>query len=220
MIESWDDLPFWKTGEWQVIQERLDELDPESYCPRRELLFSALDACPLHTARACIMGHDPYPDRECATGMAFSIPRGVGLTPTLVNILGEYQSDLGYDVLPDHGDLSSWSAQGVLLWNAIPTCLVGKPGSHHDWVEWDLLTQQIIEALSDRCIIFGLLGTWAREYLKYIDLEANEVILTAHPSPRAQNMAKTTATFKGSRFFSTMNAKLIELKQEPIDWRL
>lgn len=222
MIDTWDDLPFWQSGEWQVIQERLDDLDVSKtdYSPRRELLFAALDACPYANVRACIMGQDPYPDPQYATGLAFSVPKGSGFPRTLANILDEYADDLGYDVLPGHGDLSSWSAQGVLLWNAVPSCEAGKPGSHRDWVEWQLLTQQIIEALSDRCIVFGLLGTWAKDYLKYIDLDANEVILTAHPSPRAQNMAKTINTFKGSRFFSTMNAKLIEMRQEPVEWRL
>lgn len=223
MIKQWDDLPFWHSGEWQVIQERLDDLEKakRSYSPRRELLFSALDACPYSDVRACIMGQDPYPDPGHATGLAFSVPRKLDKLPlTLQNILKEYQHDLGYDDPPKHGDLSTWAKQGVLLWNAVPSCEAGKPGSHRPWCEWDMLTQQIVEALSDKGIVFGLLGGYARAYKKFIDMDCNEVVETAHPSPLAVNNKKSTDPFMGSRFFSTINAKLCGLKLEPVEWRL
>lgn len=223
-IDSWYDLDFWETGEWQVLKERLDEMDKAkiSYCPRRELLFASLDACPLDTVRVCLMGQDPYPDPKHATGLAFSIPKDCGNTfpPTLKNILTEWKEDLGKEFLPSHGDLSAWAGQGVLLWNSVPTCFANKPGSHRDWVEWNLLTQEIMQVLSERCIVFVLLGGWAKEYEKYIDKEANEIIRVAHPSPRASLGIKTAKPFKGSRIFSTTNAMLKKMKQPLVDWSL
>lgn len=222
-IERWDDLEFWSSKEWETIQERLDDLDKrkKNYCPNRELLFRALDLSPLCSVRACIMGQDPYPDPQYACGLAFSVPRKCTTLPaSLRNIYKEYKKDLGFDAGPKHGDLSGWASQGVLLWNAVPTCEAYIPGSHRNWIEWDKLTQEIVQVLSDRGIVFGLLGGWAREYIKFIDMDANEVVLTAHPSPRAAMSARTICAFEGSRFFSTMNVKLRGMKLEPIEWRV
>lgn len=221
MIKTWEDLPFWQSGEWQVIQERLDDYDRSHtlYNPRRDVLFAALDTCPYSDCRVCILGQDPYPDHDQATGLAFSVPKGSKkLPPTLQNILKEYQDDLG-NPQPDHGDLSVWAKQGVLLWNVIPTCEDGKASSHRSWDEWYLLTNQIIEALSNKGIVFGLLGGFARSYAKHIDRDANEVVETAHPSPIAV-ATKASNPFNGSRFFSTINDKLVGMKLEPIEWRL
>jgi uracil-DNA glycosylase len=221
MITTWDDLPFWQSGEWQVIEERLDELDKHHtlYNPRRDLLFAALDACPYSDCRVAILGQDPYPHHDMAMGLAFSVPRTCEKhPPTLQNLLKEYSDDLGLPV-PNHGDLSVWAEQGVLLWNAIPSCEDGKASSHRSWPEWDVLTQQIVEALSDKGIVFGLLGGHARAYAKFIDREANEIVETAHPSPLAV-ATKAKDPFLGSRFFSTINDKLIGMKLTPIEWRL
>lgn len=220
MISCWDDLDFWFTGEWQVIQERLEDMEKAKtvYNPKRELMFAALDATPYDKTTLMIMGQDPYPDHDLATGLAFSIPKKyVKYPPTLQNFLREYQEDLHLSA-PSTGDLSSWTSQGVLLWNAIPSCEEGKPGSHRSWVEWDTLTQEIVEALSEKGICFLLLGGLARSYEKFIDNDANMVVVSGHPSPRGSLNAKTP--FAGSRVFSTCNAKLRELKLPAIDWRL
>lgn len=220
MISNWDDMKFWSTGEWQVIQERLDDLQRRRilYNPRREWLFRALDLCPYDACKLCLIGQDPYPDPDMATGIAFSIPKTVKKIPlSLQNILKEYQTDLGYEPkeMPKHGCLDAWAEQGVLLWNSIPTCEAFKAGSHREWVEWDLLTQEIVQALSDKGIVFGLIGSWAQAYAKYIDESGNVVLKFGHPSPL--NKSKP---FIGSRFFSTINAKLIEMSLSPVEWRL
>lgn len=221
-IEQWDDLPFWQSGEWQVIQERLDDLDKSRtlYNPDRSLLFAALDACSYSDCRVCIIGQDPYPDHDMATGLAFSLPKSTKkYPPSLQNILKEYQDDLGLP-LPDSGDLSLWTQQGVLLWNAIPSCEDGKPGSHRNWPEWDYLTQQIVEALSYKGIVFCLWGGFARAYVKYIDRDANEIIESAHPSPLSVLNKNARNPFFGSRPFSTINDKLVAMKLGTIEWRL
>lgn len=222
-IETWDDLAFWDSGEWQVIEERLDDLDRAGtkYNPQRHLLFSALDACPYANTRVCILGQDPYPDAASATGLAFSIPRTQkDFPPTLQNILKELVNDLGLATTPEHGDLSVWAEQGVLLWNAIPSCQTGKPGSHRNWVEWSYLTKEIISACSDKGIVFGFLGNQANSYRSLVDEDANSVVFTNHPSPLAVNRHTNKNPFIGSRFFSTINVRLAEMKLGNIDWRL
>lgn len=220
-IKKWKDLKYWETGEWQVIDERLKELKKKGrpFNPTRDKLFAALDLCPYDTCRLCILGQDPYPNSEMATGLAFSVPKEVkNLPSSLKNILQVYQDDLHLPH-PGHGDLTSWAQQGVLLWNAIPSCEAGHAASHSDWFEWDYLTQEIIEQLSAKGIVFGLFGAFARKYKKVISDESNAVIETAHPSPLAE-MNNPDNAFSKSRFFSTANAALVNLGYEPIEWRL
>src|SRR5436190_19302143 len=93
-------LAYWQTGEYQVIQERLEDNEKAGrhYCPDKHHLFSALDL-DCEKVRAVIVGQDPYPNPDHATGVAFSVRGSIGsnrLPPTLVNIFKEYQSDLHY----------------------------------------------------------------------------------------------------------------------------
>ena len=222
MIYPWK-LDYWQSGEWQVANERLKDLEKAGivYNPTRAELFRSLRVVQPGEVKVCIIGQDPYPDPAFATGIPFSIPRDIGqdrFPRTLVNIFKEYVADLGYP-FPNHGDLTGWVSQGVLLWNAIPTCRSGVSLSH-DWdgEEWRPLTKEIVTLLSDRGIVFCFLGSVAKRYLEFVNLDKNEVILTSHPSPRGTRFSKTP--FEGSRLFSTINAKLISQGLTTIDWRL
>lgn len=225
LIDNWDDLNYWKSGEWQVIQERLDDMDKafSLYNPRRELLFSALDHTPFASVKVAIYGQDPYPDRSLACGLAFSIPNGritnnLSLPPTLDSIFREYCDDL-HNPYPVKTDLSRWAEQGVLLWNAIPSCKWQQSMSH-DWPEWAELTKEITIKLSDKKdIVFVFMGGVARRYVKHVNVEHNSIIETSHPVPRAN--IRSLLPFRGSRVFSNINDKLVTVhRQSPIDWKL
>jgi len=219
-INNWRELDFWNSGEYQVIEEKLNELDASGriFNPGGNRIFAALDATPLDKARVAIIGQDPYPNEDYATGVAFSIPtQYVEFPVTLSNIFREYSSDLHYPT-PTTGDLKPWCKQGVLLWNAIPTCERDKPLSHRDWTEWTYLTKEIIEVLSAQGAVFAFLGNVASEYIKYVDTEESRYIKTSHPSPRGNLNSKSP--FLGSRLFSSINSLLVELGKEPVDWRL
>lgn len=223
MSNPWS-LDYWQSGEYQVVRENLDDDEKLGYTvnPPRKSLFEALRRVPQRDVRVAIIGQDPYPDSRMATGMAFSIPRGFQsheFPPTLKSIFDEYESDLGYS-RPSHGDLSRWAAQGVLLWNAIPSCRAGHSLSH-DWPgrEWDYLTAEIVRKLSSQSIVFAFLGSVARRHLEHVDPSSGSaVILTSHPSPRGSLNSRTP--FRGSRLFSTINARLVERAIPTIDWRL
>lgn len=221
MIYPWK-LNYWQTGEWQVVNERLKDMEKAHvrYNPRRVDLFRSLSALPLSSVRVAIIGQDPYPQSQYATGQAFSIPRDIETTsfpPTLNTILKEYCSDLHYP-LPLCGDLSEWGRRGVLLWNAVPSCRAGESLSH-DWDEYSFLTKEIITKLSDKGgVVFAFLGSVARRYVSDVDPTKNAVVVTSHPSPRGQLHSKVP--FTGSRLFSTINDKLADLGQTTIDWRL
>lgn len=204
-IWQWD-LGYWKTGEWQVVEERLNEAQ---YNPGPGLLFAALGAVCPGTCRVAILGQDPYPELRHCTGLAFSVPPNCQpIPPSLVNIFKEYEDDLNYPA-PKNGDLSKWCEQGVLLWNVFPSCAKGKPGSHH-WEEWEPLTREIVEKLDDNDgMVYVFLGKSAGLFARYV--RRGSIISTSHPSPLGAKRG-----FLGSRIFSSVNAVL----KEPIDWRL
>lgn len=220
MRHPWPELRWWDSGERQVVEEKIDDLaDLGIRCnPEKKSLYRALRATPLDKTRVAIIGQDPYPTAAHATGLAFSVPRTIdpsNFPATLKIILAEYASDLGYS-LPSHGDLSGWASQGVLLWNAIPSVQPGRPLSN-DWDEWMYLTSEIVGKLAERGVVFAALGAKARAYVEGLP-ENNRVIVTSHPSPRGIRNSRTP--FTGSRLFSTINAKLNELKLGTIDWEI
>lgn len=224
MIKGWDNLEYFNYGEWDVVKERLQ--DRQSVCPSKYTkdIFKGLTLTPFTEVKVVILGQDPYPNKSFSTGVAFSIPKeysslgnNLRFPPTLDNFFKEYTKDLGYSY-PTIGNLESWSNQGVLLINAIPTCDEWKSMSH-DWNEWHLLTTEIINKLSAKGdIVFVFLGSVARRWSDHVDTLNNDLLEYSHPSPRGSLNSKTP--FLGSRMFSTINAKLVQNLQEPIDWRL
>src|SRR5690554_3736538 len=85
---------------------------------------------PMADVRVLIVGQDPYPTPGHAVGLAFSVDRGVRPVPrSLQNIYRELYDDLGLEA-PQHGDLSGWAENGVVLLNRVLTVRPGSPGSH------------------------------------------------------------------------------------------
>lgn len=220
-------MDYWNTGEWQVVQENLRDITRKrlTYCPGRANLFKALDRTPFDQVKVLIIGQDPYPNILHATGVAFEVPDEIqqkNFPATLKNIFAEYCNDLHFP-MPSCGSLKKWTDQGVLLWNAFPSCDPGVPGSHN-WDEWTYLTKEIVQRTTAEGIVVGMLGAKARYYSQYIDFTQSEAIITSHPSPRGNMMASIHGgqSFSGSRFFSTVNDKLASGwgKERVIDWRL
>jgi uracil-DNA glycosylase len=215
-------LNYWKSGEWQVVNERLHDMerDHEGYNPDRKSLFRSLQLIKPEAVQAVLLGQDPYPDARYSTGVAFSIPKDIeakDFPPTLNTLLQEYSTDCDYP-LPSHGNLEQWSKMGVLLWNVIPSTATGKSLAH-DWDEYSYLTREILTRLSTQGgIVFAFLGTVARRYIDCIDLTKNSVLVTSHPSPRGSINSRTP--FIGSRIFTSINDHLVNMGREPINWRL
>lgn len=53
---------------------------------------------------------DPYHGPGQAMGLAFSVPEGVKIPSSLVNIFKELKQDLGCSI-PAHGNLERWAVQ-------------------------------------------------------------------------------------------------------------
>ncbi len=178
-------------------------------------VFNALERTPYERVRVLILGQDPYHDDGQAHGLAFSVRPGVRPPPSLLNIFRELKDDVGA-TMPNHGCLTAWAEQGVLLLNAVLTVRAHQPGSHQG-KGWENFTDAVIKAVSERPgpAVFVLWGNFAKKKLPLIDVEQNHVITGVHPSPLS-----AARGFFGSKPFSRINAYLKETGQPEIDWQL
>ena len=150
--------------------------------PPDELVFNAFRMTPPEKVRCVILGQDPYHGENEAHGLAFSVPDGIRIPPSLRNIFKEYHDDLGRDI-PLSGNLSSWAANGVLLLNTVLTVDADTPASHSD-LNWQRFTDAVIRAVDagKNRVSFILWGSYAKSKASLISAR-HKVILSAHPSP-------------------------------------
>lgn len=185
--------------------------------PPREQIYRAIDLCPLNKTKVVIIGQDPYHGPGQANGLSFSVNKGIAIPPSLRNIYKELKSDLGIEP-PNHGDLTSWAKQGILLLNAILTVEKGKPMSHAE-LGWENFTNDLLWLLNDNPkghpIVFILWGKKAQEKKNFLDNTQHLIIQSNHPSPFSADKG-----FFGSKPFSRTNEFLIKNGIEPIDWRI
>ena len=183
--------------------------------PRGSNIFRAFDKCPFDKLKVVIIGQDPYHGPGQAHGMCFSVKRGTPPPPSLQNIFKEIKSDLGIDP-PQHGELTSWADNGVLLLNTVLTVREGQPNSHKG-MGWEQFTDRIIQLLNDRQqpMVFLLWGGNARSKARLITNPAHLVLQCAHPSPLSAYNG-----FFGCRHFSKTNEFLVSRGMKPIDWKL
>lgn len=156
-------------------------------------VFRALELTPLAQTRVVILGQDPYHSEGQAEGLAFSVPRGTRIPPSLRNIFKELQRDLG-TTPPSNGHLGGWASQGVLLLNSSLTVEEAAPGSHAKW-GWHELTDKIVCAAARHAEpkVFLLWGGHAQSKAALIHDAAQQhlVLQSNHPSPLAANRAPT-----------------------------
>jgi uracil-DNA glycosylase len=183
------------------------------YLPAGENVLRAFTQ-PLADVRVLIVGQDPYPTPGHPVGLCFSVEKTVRpLPPSLRNIYTELRDDLGVEP-PEHGDLTAWTQQGVLLLNRVLTVRPGAPASHRG-KGWEEVTEQAIKALVARRtpLVAILWGRDAQTLRPMLDGVA--VVASAHPSPLSARNG-----FFGSRPFSRANELLRQQGADPVDWSL
>ena len=176
----------------------------------------ALELTPPDAVRVVIVGQDPYHGAGQAHGLAFSVPGGVALPPSLRNIYTELAREFGSS--PRSGDLEPWARQGVLLLNAVLTVEEGQPGSHAHH-GWERLTDAIVGALGadPHPRVFMLWGAHAQRARALIRDDHRQLLLTAnHPSPLSAR--RPPKPFIGCGHFSQANDFLQAMGEEPVDW--
>jgi len=183
--------------------------------PPKGMRLKALELTPLDAVKVVILGQDPYHGPGQAHGLCFSVPEGVRVPPSLVNIYKELETDLG--IKPRrHGFLEHWASQGVLLLNSVLTVEMGQAASHRDR-GWERFTDRIIREVneSDQPVVFMLWGSYSQKKAAFVDTSRHLVLKAAHPSPLSAHSG-----FFGCRHFSRANAFLQSKGLEPVDWAL
>ena len=183
--------------------------------PKEEDVFKALSLTPIQDVKVVLLGQDPYHEPGQACGLAFSVPRGEKIPPSLRNIYKELNDDLQIDI-PNHGDLTNLQKEGVLLLNTVLTVKEHHAMSHHNY-GWQQFTDVLISELNkeNHPIVFILLGNYAKSKKTLITNPIHHIIEGVHPSPLSASRG-----FFGSKIFSRTNQFLINDNLKPINWNI
>lgn len=204
----------------QAIKNRL-EAGAVVYPPEP---FKALEMTPLDHVRVVILGQDPYHGAGQAHGLAFSVPSGVKIPPSLRNIFKEIAQETGSLSIAQRADgcLQGWAKQGVLLLNTCLTVESGRPASHAK-LGWEVLTDAIIHevATRDRNVVFLLWGAQAQAKQNLLQdalalLGQHLVLCANHPSPLSA--LRPPVPFLGCKHFVITNQFLREKGAGEIKW--
>ncbi|MBQ8761904.1 MAG: uracil-DNA glycosylase [Clostridia bacterium] len=218
IAKSWYEMlkPEFEKDYYKQLQQFLtNEYKHYTIYPETQNVFNALNLVPFNKVKVVIIGQDPYHGPQQAHGLCFSVQQGVDIPPSLQNIYKEIHSDIGCSI-PNHGELTKWAKQGVLLLNSVLTVRAGQANSHKG-KGWEQLTTAIIEKLnhSETPIVFLLWGANAKEVGKIVDTSKHFVLTAPHPSPLS-----AYSGFFGCKHFSKTNEFLKSMNLEPIDWQI
>ena len=212
--------------EWQELLK--DELNSQNFAniikflnsqtaviyPPKGLIFNAFNLCKIENLKVIIVAQDPYHNPQEAMGLAFSVPQGVRIPPSLKNIFKELIDDINSNILVNRSsDLSDWARQGVLLLNSALTVEKNRPVSHAK-IGWQGFINGVIKIINLRFnhCVFMLWGNHAKALSSLIDPNSHLILQAAHPSPLARG------AFFGSRHFSKCNEYLLAHSKTPIKW--
>ncbi len=215
-LTNWDN--FFNTSNFIEEISKINSLlsndrSGQSVYPASEDIFKAFELCAFDNLRVVIIGQDPYHGEGQAHGLAFSVPEGIDMPPSLKNIFKELSDDLNTPI-PKNGNLERWAKQGVLLMNSVLTVKKDQAGSHRN-IGWEKITDQIIQTISNKKnnVVFILWGNYAKEKEKLIDKKKHLILTAAHPSPLSAYKG-----FFGCQHFSKTNAYLDSKGIAKINW--
>ena len=192
-----------------------EEYSTRQIFPPADEIFTAFEMTPLSDVKVVIIGQDPYHNHGQAHGLCFSVKKGVDIPPSLVNIYKELNDDLGCTI-PNHGYLTKWAKQGVLLLNTVLTARAHQANSHRG-IGWEEFTDAAISVVNkiDRPIVFILWGKPAQSKKRMLNNPKHLILEAPHPSPLSSYRG-----FFGSKPFSKTNAFLEKNGLQPIDWQI
>lgn len=215
---DWDQLlgdEFEQSYYQELRQFLIREYQRRTIYPDMFKIFEALKRTSYQQTKVVLLGQDPYHGPGQAHGLAFSVPKGVALPPSLRNIFQELSKDLNIS-LPRHGCLETWADQGVLLLNTTLTVRQGEAGSHQGQ-GWEKFTDRVLQLLNSKTspVVFLLWGRHAQSKERLITNNQHLVLKTVHPSPLSAHRG-----FFGCSHFSKTNDFLLSTGQEPINWSI
>lgn len=205
-----------KKDYYKQLFERVNmEYRTQKIFPPASDIFNAFHLTPLNEVKVVILGQDPYHNDGQAHGLCFSVKKGVAVPPSLVNIYQELHEDIGCTI-PEHGCLTKWAQQGVLMLNTVLTVRAHQANSLRG-IGWEQFTDAAIQILNEqnRPIVFILWGSPAQRKKSMLNNPKHLVLQAPHPSPLSAYRG-----FFGSRPFSQTNAFLKQHDMETIDWQI
>jgi uracil-DNA glycosylase len=190
-----------------------EEIKNYQIFPVRDLTFNAFKLCPLEQIKVVILGQDPYHGENQAHGLCFSVPDGVALPPSLVNIFKELERDLKIPI-QKNGNLERWARQGVFLLNTVLSVRAGQANSHAGR-GWEIFTDKVISIINQKSqnTVFMLWGAPARKKAEMIDRSKHLILESVHPSPLSAYRG-----FLGCGHFSQANDYLTKHGKTIIKW--
>lgn len=215
---DWDDIlaDEWQKPYYLELRKFLkQEYSTGTVYPNMEDIFNALKLTSFKDTKVVIIGQDPYHGFGQAHGLCFSVKKGVVPPPSLKNIYKELKNDIGFEI-PNHGELTSWAKQGVLLLNNVLTVREGLPNSHKG-KGWEIFTDRVIGELNKKetPVVFLLWGANAQKKAEIITNPKHYKLMTVHPSPLSASRG-----FFGCRHFSKTNEILQKNRINPINWEI
>lgn len=193
----------------------LEEYHTHLIFPPADDIFNAFHLIPLKNVKVVILGQDPYHNVNQAHGLCFSVKPEVEIPPSLVNIYKELHDDLGCEIA-NHGYLTKWAKQGVLMLNTVLTVRAHQANSHRG-IGWEEFTDAALRAVNaqDRPIVYILWGKPAQAKKSMLTNPKHLILEAPHPSPLSAYRG-----FFGSKPFSKTNEFLKAHGVEPIDWQI
>lgn len=201
-----------------------DEKKFGSFFPLKEDLFNAFRLTALQDVKLVIVGQDPY--HQAITVANKSVPRAMGLSfsvrkqdmipYSLQNIYIELENTVKGFTRPQHGDLTDWAKQGVLLLNTCLTVRANSAGSHSEYELWLGFISNVCKAIAaaNPTCIYMLWGKDAQKLRKRIG-EKSVVLEAAHPSGLSAKRG-----FFGCNHFNMANDILIKQGKQGIKWSI
>jgi len=178
---GWRDWIMSKDRVWRALADSIQELDRQTpYIPSWENILAAFRHCPRSYVKVVLLGHDPIPDENLATGVAFSFPEG-----TIEADVNKPSMSNLHDVLrrvypdsPPRAETScchlNWAREGALLLNTALTYTDRRSQGDNKTI-WIGFIRALLQALleeeqSEMVVMFW--GTFAMEV--YRDLNSDE----------------------------------------------
>jgi uracil-DNA glycosylase len=196
-----------------VIEQKVKETG--EYYPLPDNVFRALRETPLEDVKVVLWGSEPYPQlldngQARDQGLSFSVCEEDDIPGSLRNMHKEMKTDFPMFEVPDHGDLTYLSKQGVLLMNS---ALTHCPSNKKIYLKlWRRFTKLIIDIINEHVegCVHVLLGNDTTTLTESI--QSRNVIAAPHPSIGYR--------FRGSRIFLKINKTLNDQGKKQINWNI
>jgi len=206
-------------NELHTVMEKLTPLyASKMISPNKRDVFKTFTLCPYNNLKVIMLGMDPYPQKNVATGILFGNNleepgTTLSLSPSL-QILKEGVIDytIPHGIVTFDHTLESWAKQGVLMLNSALTVEVNKIGSHTQL--WRPFISTLLQSLSTKNpgLIYVLFGKQAQTFIPYIN-KTNYLISCNHPAYHARN-----GTSMDTGIFKEVNRILQQTNNDSVQW--